>query len=311
MNYLSPDHAIKSSFRRAPLPGALNRDRSTVVSWGDFPTGKLDEGANLMAESAPFKGIITPGSEDFHPRERVDSGWGLENPMTSGPSIGQVMFPSVESAKPSDASDSNVVTAKLLRLKLTDAEREVQELRSKIQALEDTSQPPSPFPAIEVTSNADVAQELELVRLQNAELEAKSAFLEETIDEIRKVTASKDAQLKQASLSIQELEQQCEAERLAKEEEKLATEKLLELTSAEVKKQALSTLEAKVSKAVNLEAKKWMSRINYISAADDASRQWGAVRMNALADLEVVQQMQATLRVFAAGVDAITPAELP
>ncbi|PVG03281.1 hypothetical protein CPB86DRAFT_779618 [Serendipita vermifera] len=312
MNYLSPQHAVKPSFRRTALPNTMTKDRSAVVSWGDFPPVKLDEeGMNLMAERAPFKGIITPGSEDFHPRERVDSGWGLENPMTSGPSIGQVMFPSVEPPKSSEAPDSSLVTAKLLRLKLTDAEREVQELQGKIHALEGASQPPSPFPAIEVTSNLDVAQELELARLQNAELEAKSAFLEETIDQIRKAVASKDAQLKQASITIEGLEQQCESERQAKEEEKLSAKRLLELTSAEVKKQALSTLEAKAVEAMNLEAKKWMSRINYLTAADDASRQWGAVRMNALADLEVVQQMQATLRVFAAGVDAITPAELP
>ncbi|CAG8537416.1 12149_t:CDS:1, partial [Acaulospora colombiana] len=168
-----------------------------------------------------------------------------------------------------------------------------------------------PFPVIEVTSNLDAVQELELARLQNAELEAKSAFLEETIDEIRKATASKDAQLKQASITIDDLERQCESERRAKEKEKLAAEKLVELTSAEVEKQVLSTLEAKVAEAVKLEAKKWMSRINYLTAADGVSRQWETVRMNAVADLEVVQQMQATLRVFAAGVDAITPVELP
>jgi hypothetical protein len=312
-SYLSPNppKGATSSLRRPPARVAGTAERGSILSWADFSNQKYrEEDLNLIAEIVPLKGVITPGSDDFHPRERVDSGWGMDSPhrftgLSSGPSIGQLMFPSVEPSKPDHPPDGEAIASRLLYVQLSAAEREVSELQAKIRTYESQIDAAGGTQVVTVVTDTDAAKERALRSLQNAELEAKAAFLEESLNGLRQTVSEKDTQLAQSLFDINRLETQCEVERREKDEGLRAAQELVENSALEVERRVSAVLAEKVAKATETESQKWRRKFEYLAGAEDVTQEWRTVRSLALADLDAVRHMQATLRVLMAGVEAI------
>lgn len=214
------------------------------------------------------------------------------------------MFPSVRS-KPDHPPDGEVVAAKLLSVQLSAAEREVSELQAKVRAYESQGNAEGSTPMVTVVTDTDMANELELRTLQNAELEAKAAFLEESLHSLRKAMSEKDGQLAQSLLDVTRLEKQCEVEREEKEEGLQAAQRLVDDSALEVERRVSAVLVDKVAEATEAESHKWKWRLDYLERAEEASREWRSVQSSAQADLAVVRNMQATLRVLMAGIKAL------
>lgn len=300
-----------------------------MLSWGDFAKVKFDDPSSVMllADMTPLKGIATP-SDDSRLRERVDSGWGLEDMARmrggrGGVSIGQVMFPSAPAngviPKVVEPDHGDEVTAKLWKLKLDEAENEIRELQARIKLLESripSDQLPDvttnslmtvPFPSdddvislnsdhehrgeplmakTKATIDVEMVNELSLRRLQTAELEARGAFLEESLSSARMQLAERDGQLECTTRALEELETEHALEREA------WTAKM-----GEYEDEAARRLETVKEQARTREM--WKERMEAALGA------WTSVRMDTKAELESVRQMQATLDVLKAGLKTV------
>jgi hypothetical protein len=321
--HLSPPSNVTT---RKPIsrPGGGLTSRKSIMSWADFSNVKLgNEDVNLIAEIAPLQGIVTPGSEDFHPRERVDSGWGntQENsrifsiPSSSGPSIGQLMFPTLDSQKlkPEDTlpPDGEAVVAKLLRVKLTETEQEVYDLKAKVKALEWRLGPSSAAEDDSTTvvefnaapaADSIVFSELALQKLQNAELEARAVFLEESLAETREVAAMRAAELERSSHVIQRLEEECEEE---KRKGDMSIKALMDELPVRINCMVEEVTTERVAAAVTTLESKWTSKLQYMMTAEEGISCWRDVKSIAANDLEAVRQSMATLKVLSAGIEVL------
>lgn len=212
------------------------------------------------------------------------------------------MFPTAQPPKQDQAPNSDAVSAKLLHVKLSSTERELAELQAKVRAYEAHILATGGNIMI---SDVDTANELSVRTLQNAELEAKAAFLEESLNTVRQVVSEKDAELEQSMLEASRLEEQCEIERKAKDESLQMAQKMAQDSVLEIKRQVSAALAGKVADATKAETRRWRRKFDYLSGIEDAGQGWGVVQSSALADLDTVRQMQATLRVLMAGVEAV------
>lgn len=314
--YLSPGGKVQG--RQPPSrPGGLP-GRKSILSWADFADSKLSEDSVNIAEIAPLQGIATPGSEGYQARERVDSGWGLPvhpsrafSGTSTGPSIGQVMFPTTESedVKPADPQppDGDAVVAKLLRVKLSNAEEEISDLRAKMHAMEQRLNGSTEHASTVIDLgtplpvDSDVINELSLQRLQNAELEAKTAFLEECLANSQETAALKTAELEQSVQTIQRLEEECLEE---KRQSKMAVQAMMDELPARVDRKVEEVVTERVAVSVNTVESKWTAKLNHILAVEDGINRWRDVKSMATNDLDLVKQSLDTLRVLAAGVES-------
>ena len=217
------------------------------------------------------------------------------------------MFPSVPSPKQEQPPTGDAVSAKLLHVQLSAAEREIAELQAKVRAYEAQINAAGGTPVVVADSAAATAavSELSVRTLQNAELEAKTAFLEESLYSVRQIVSEKDAELEQVMLEASRLEQQCEMERRAKEDSLQAAQKLVDDSAREVKRQVSAALVEKVADATMAESQRWKRKVGYLGGIDDAAREWRSVGSSALVDLDTIRQMKATLRVLMTGVEAV------
>ncbi|KAG8818173.1 hypothetical protein FRC17_010914, partial [Serendipita sp. 399] len=274
-------------------------------------------------------GIVTPGSEDLPLRQRVDSGWGLDSPRVFGsrfnaksPSIGQLMFPSTDGAgektarsangqkEPLGAPHSEDITNRLLSLKAAEAEREVEALKQRVKALEGQLQSrpdaaPVPFPSDDEPAtepapeasgtdiSAAVENELALQRLQNAELDAKAAFLEHSLTGALEQIAERDGKLEEMTEAMRRLETRFEREKDELEEENRL--------AAETAKETVELAQRQV-KEVGM---KYEGELKVTLAVHETIDAWGLARLVAQSDLESVRQMQLTIGVFKMGLEAI------
>ncbi|KAG8850311.1 hypothetical protein FRB91_009151 [Serendipita sp. 411] len=329
--YLAPP-PDQSSLRRPPARSANTKNRKSVLSWADFSKHEhlFKDDLGLISDMTPLKGIVPPGAEDHPLRERVDSGWGLDSPRLFGnrfnlksPSIGQLMFPSANDvdntaaglgARPKGRPQSEVLANKLLNLKAAEAEREIEALKKQIKTLESQLRTessttsagtgPVPFPSDDslVGGGAEspisdtrvpIENELALQRLQNAELDAKAAFLEQSLSGALEQIAEKDGELEQMTEAMRQLETRFEQEKEGLEEEKRL--------ASESAKTSVESAQRQV-KEVKIRCEKSLKTAVVMHKTMDA---WGLVRSIAQSDLENVKQLQLTLSVFKAGLEAV------
>lgn len=207
------------------------------------------------------------------------------------------MFPSVQPPKQEQVPDGNAVSAKLLHVQLSAAEREVAELQAKVRAYEAQIAAAGGTPMVTVVPDTEAANELALRTLQNAELEAKAAFLEESLHAVRQIVSEKDTELEHSMLEASRLEEQYEREKQAKADSLQMAQRLVEDSALEAKRQ--------VAEATQKESRRWRRKFDVLAGIEGASHEWKTVQSSALTDLDTVRRMQATLRVLMAGVEAV------
>ncbi|KAG8827588.1 hypothetical protein FRC18_009875 [Serendipita sp. 400] len=130
-------------------------------------------------------------------------------------------------------------------------------------------------------------------RLQNAELDAKAAFLEQSLSGALEQIAEKDGELEQMTEAMRQLETRFEQEKEGLEEEKRL--------ASESAKTSVESAQRQV-KEVKIRCEKSLKTAVVMHKTMDA---WGLVRSIAQSDLENVKQLQLTLSVFKAGLEAV------